>query len=114
MPNTLVKATMLTGQLVKNIEMVARNNMARDPPVQHPEGCYVSVRLPFELFGFILSVCDQLRCVGNSRMIYAASLSAKESSLLGRSGIVNFGSIVPALKYFAIVLRDSPVRRLIG
>jgi len=23
-------------------------------------------------------------------------------------------SIVPALKYFAIVLRDSPVRRLIG
>jgi hypothetical protein len=41
-------------------------------------------------------------------------LSAKESSLLGRSGIVNFGSIVPALKYFAIVLRDSPVRRLIG
>ncbi|MBB3383771.1 hypothetical protein FHX12_001905, partial [Rhizobium sp. BK609] len=26
----------------------------------------------------------------------------------------NFGSIVPALKYFAIVLRDNPVRRLIS
>jgi len=43
-----------------------------------------------------------------------ASLSAKGSSLLGRSGTVNVGSIVPALKYFAIVLRDSPVRRLIS
>jgi hypothetical protein len=38
----------------------------------------------------------------------------KRIKLAGRSGIVNFGSIVPALKYFAIVLRDSPVRRLIG
>ena len=27
---------------------------------------------------------------------------------------MNVGSIVPALKYFAIVLRDSPVRRLIS
>ena len=29
-------------------------------------------------------------------------------------GIVNVGSIVPAFSYFAIVLRDSPVRRLIS
>ena len=27
---------------------------------------------------------------------------------------VNVGSIVPAFKYFVIVLRDSPVRRLIS
>ena len=49
--------------------MVARNSMACDPPVQHPEGCHVPVRLPFERFGFIVSVYDQLRSVGNSRMI---------------------------------------------
>jgi hypothetical protein len=42
------------------------------------------------------------------------SLSAKGSSLLGRSGTVNVGSIVPALGYFAIMLRDNPVRRLIS
>ncbi len=40
----------------------------------------------------------------------AASLSKKGSSLLGRSGTVNVGSIVPAFKYFVIVLHDSPVR----
>jgi hypothetical protein len=32
----------------------------------------------------------------------------------GRGVTVNVGSIVPALRYFAIVLRDSPVRRLIS
>ena len=41
------------------------------------------------------------------------SLSAKGSILLGRSGTVNVSSIVPALRYFAIVLRHNPVRRLI-
>lgn len=44
----------------------------------------------------------------------AASLSAKGLTLLDRSGTVNVGSIVPALKYLAIVFRDSPVRRLIS
>lgn len=44
----------------------------------------------------------------------ADSLSANGSSLLGRSGIVKAGSNVPARKYFEIVLRDSPVRRLIS
>lgn len=44
----------------------------------------------------------------------AASLPEKGSSLLGRSGTVNVGSIVPAFKNFVIVLRDSPVRRLIS
>ena len=29
-------------------------------------------------------------------------------------GTVNVGSTVPAFKYFAIVFRDSPVRRLIS
>ncbi|WP_158007272.1 hypothetical protein [Rhizobium sp. AC44/96] len=39
--------------------------------------------------------------------IQAASLSAKGSSVLGRSDTVNVGSVVRALKYFKIVFRDS-------
>jgi hypothetical protein len=34
--------------------------------------------------------------------------------LLCRSGVVNCGSIVPAFRYFVIVLRDKPVRRAIS
>lgn len=60
------------------------------------------------------SVRRCLRALPASVFSQLASLSANGSSLLGRSGTVNVGSIVPALKYFAIVLRDSPVRRLIS
>jgi hypothetical protein len=56
--------------------MVAGNNMARDPSVPRPAGCCIAVGLPFELFGFILSVCDQLRSVGTSRMILGLWLNA--------------------------------------
>jgi hypothetical protein len=42
------------------------------------------------------------------------SFSANESSLLGRSGTLNFGSTVPARRYLRIVLRDKPVRRSIS
>src|SRR6185503_5531771 len=42
------------------------------------------------------------------------SFSANGSSLLGRSGTLNFGSTVPARRYLRIVLRDSPVRRAIS
>jgi hypothetical protein len=40
--------------------------------------------------------------------------SANGSSLLGRSGTLNFGSTVPARRYLRIVLRDKPVRRSIS
>ena len=60
------------------------------------------------------SVRRCLRDLPASRLQPAASFSANGSSLLGRSGTVNFGSIVPALRYFAMVLRDKPVRRLIS
>ena len=62
----------------------------------------------------LFSVRRCLRDFPASAFSQPASLSAKGSSLLGRSGTENVGSIVPALKYFAIVLRDSPVRRLIS
>jgi len=38
------------------------------------------------------------------------SFSAKGSSLLCRSGVMNCGSIVPTFKYFVVVLRDIPER----
>ena len=43
-----------------------------------------------------------------------ASLSAKGSSLLGRSGVANFASTMPPFKHFLMVLRDSPVQRAIS
>jgi hypothetical protein len=43
-----------------------------------------------------------------------ASFSENGSSLLCRSGVANCGSIVPAFRYFLIVLRDIPVRRAIS
>lgn len=42
------------------------------------------------------------------------NFSANGSSLLGRSGTLNFGSTVPARRYLRIVLRDRPVRRSIS
>ncbi len=42
------------------------------------------------------------------------SLPAKGSSLLGRSGTLNFGSTAPDRRYLRIVFRDSPVRREIA
>lgn len=42
------------------------------------------------------------------------SFSANGSSLLGRSGTLNFGSTVPARRYLRIVFRDKPVRRSIS
>jgi hypothetical protein len=44
----------------------------------------------------------------------ADSFSANGSSLLGRSGTLNFGSTVSARRYLRIVLRDNPVRRSIS
>jgi hypothetical protein len=38
-------------------------------------------------------------------------LSAKASSLLGRSGTLNLGSTAPDRRYLRIVFRDNPVRR---
>ena len=43
-----------------------------------------------------------------------ASFSEKGSSLLGRSGVANFGSIVFAARCFDTVLRERPVRRAIS
>ena len=43
-----------------------------------------------------------------------ASFSAKGSSLLGRSGVANFGSTAPAARCLVTVFRDSPVRRAIS
>ena len=43
-----------------------------------------------------------------------ASFSEKGSSLLGRSGAANFGSIVFAARCFDTVLRERPVRRAIS
>ena len=42
------------------------------------------------------------------------SLSANGSSLLGRSGTLNFGSTLSERRYLRIVFRDSPVRRAIS
>lgn len=36
------------------------------------------------------------------------------SSLLGRDGVLNFGSTAPSRRYFLMVLRDNPVRRAIS
>lgn len=55
-----------------------------------------------------------MRDLGASFFSQAASLSAKGSSLLGRSGTVNVGSMVPAFMSFLIVLHDRPVRRAIS
>jgi hypothetical protein len=44
----------------------------------------------------------------------ADSFSANGSSLLGRSGTLNFGSTVSLRRYLRIVLRDNPVRRSIS
>jgi hypothetical protein len=44
----------------------------------------------------------------------ASKFVGKRIKLARSFRYVNVGSIVPALKYFAIVLRDSPVRRLIS
>ena len=44
----------------------------------------------------------------------ADSFSANGSSLLGRSGTLNFGSTASARRYLRIVLRDRPVRRAIS
>ena len=44
----------------------------------------------------------------------AGKLPANGSSLRTRSGVVNIGSTVPAFGCFAVVVRDSPVRRLIS
>src|SRR5208282_1365911 len=43
-----------------------------------------------------------------------ASLSAKGSSRLGRSGVANRGSTLSERRYLRTVLRDSPVRRAIS
>src|SRR3546814_8224948 len=48
-----------------------------------------------------------------SRCSHADSRSANGSSLLGRSGTLNSGSIVSDRRYLRIVLRDNPVRRTI-
>ena len=42
------------------------------------------------------------------------SCSVNPSSLLGRSGTLNFGSTSPARMYLRIVFRDRPVRREIN
>ena len=34
--------------------------------------------------------------------------------LLGRGGVLNFGSTAPSRRYFLIVFRDKPVRRAIS
>jgi hypothetical protein len=48
------------------------------------------------------------------RFSQADSLSAKGSSLLGRSGTLNAGSTAPDRRYLRIVFRDSPVRLAIS
>ena len=58
---------------------------------------------------FIIRRC--LRDLPPSVFSHPASLSARGSSLLHRSGIVNCGSSVAAFKYFLMVLRDILVRR---
>ena len=55
-----------------------------------------------------------MRDLPASVLSQADSFSAKGSSLLGRSGTLNFGSTAPARRYLRIVLRDSPVRRAIS
>ena len=55
-----------------------------------------------------------LRGLAASLLSQPASFSAKASSLLGRSGVENSGSIVPDLECLRIVLRDRPVRRAIS
>jgi hypothetical protein len=52
-----------------------------------------------------------LRDLPASAFSHPVNLSAKGSSLLCRSGVVNCGSIVPAFKRIVKVLRDKPVRR---
>src|SRR3569833_3899193 len=42
------------------------------------------------------------------------SLPANGSSLLGRSGVLNFGSTLSARRYLRTVFLDSPVRRAIS
>jgi hypothetical protein len=42
------------------------------------------------------------------------SLSAKGSSRLGRSGVLNFGSTLSVRRYLRTVFLDSPVRRAIS
>src|SRR3546814_14916898 len=49
-----------------------------------------------------------------SRCSQADSRSTNGSSLLGRSGTLNCGSIVSDRRYLRIVLRDNPVRRTIS
>ena len=52
-----------------------------------------------------------LRDLAASDFSQPDSLSAKASSVLGRSGTLNFGSTEPARRYLRIVFRDNPVRR---
>jgi hypothetical protein len=55
-----------------------------------------------------------LRDLPASVFSHANSLSAKGSSLLGRSGTLKAGSTVPDRRYLRIVFRDNPVRRAIS
>jgi len=55
-----------------------------------------------------------LRDFPDSVFSQPANFSEKGSSLLERSGVANFGSIVFAAKCLVTVLRDSPVRRAIS
>jgi hypothetical protein len=69
------------------------------------------------LFAVRCSLFAVRRCLRDftaSVFNHPASLSAKRSSLLCRSGVVNCASIVPAFKCLVIVLRDKPVRREIS
>ncbi len=57
------------------------------------------------------------RCLRDlSAFVFSQPISfpAKGSNLLYRSGVVNSGSIVPAFRFFVIVLRDKPVCRTIS
>ena len=61
-----------------------------------------------------LAVRRCLRDLPASIRSQADSFSANGSSLLGRSGTLNFASTVSARRYLRIVLRDKPVRRSIS
>jgi hypothetical protein len=58
------------------------------------------------------SIC--LRDLVASIRSQPVSFSAKGSSLLGRSGTLNFGSTAPLRRYLRIVFLDKPVRRSIS
>src|SRR5690554_6077494 len=61
-----------------------------------------------------LAVRRSLRDLRCSIASQPDSFSANGSNLLGRTGVWNRGSTMPARRYLLIVLRDSPVRREIS